>query len=222
MGIFDGIKVLEEKESKFNGKVTVIKSFAWGTYIQVDGLTQSGGVVKDVWKSTLKRIRKSQLAIRNCLILGLGGGTVAQLVKKYWPEVKITGVDIDPVIVEMGNKYLGLNKLNIDIKIEDANKFLIQSSKVKNQKDNSKFKSKYDLIVVDMYKGYEVPEKFLDEKFMHIIEKLLLKNSIAVFNRLYFGEKRKIAMKFGEKLQKIFPKVDYFFPEANLMFICTN
>ena len=28
------------------------------------------------------------------------------------------------------------------------------------------------------------------------------------------------AVKFGNKLEKIFSKVDWFYPQANLMFIC--
>lgn len=211
MGIFDGVKVLEEKTSKFNGKVTVTKSLGLGTYIQVDGLTQSGGVVTDVWRSTLKNIQHRTNNIENVLILGLGGGSVAVLVKKFWPEAKITGVDIDPVIVEMGQKYLGLNKIDVDIKIEDALAFSHQLSALGK---------KFDLIIVDMYKGYEVPEKFSEVDFLNTIKKLLADKGMAVFNRLYFGEKRKVAMKFGERLQKMFPKVDYFFPEANVMFIC--
>lgn len=211
MSIFDGLKILEEKESKFNGKVTVIKSLAWGTYIQVDGLTQSGGVVSDVWKRTLKYINIKEENPKKVLILGLGGGSVALLVRKIWPNSEITGVDIDPVIVELGSRHLGLGKSGVNAVIHDAMKFVRQEVKSKK---------KYDLVIIDMYKGHDVPEKFTQDVFLKIIKKLLNKNGIAIFNRLYFGEKRKIAMKFGEKLQKVFNKVDYFFPEANLMLIC--
>ena len=56
-----GTKVLAKYESPINGKVEVIKSIAWGTYVQVGGLTQSGGVVYDVWKTTLKKIQKTKV-----------------------------------------------------------------------------------------------------------------------------------------------------------------
>lgn len=210
MNIFTGLKTLEEKESKFNGKVSVIKSIAWGTYIQVNGLTQSGGVVNGVWKSTLKNIKRKNLEIKKILILGLGGGSVAILSQKFWKDAKIVGVDIDPVMVDMGRKHLGLNKLEMEIHIGDAFKYL------KANKD------KYDLVIIDMYKGDEVPGELKSDEFLEIIKANLDEKGIAVFNRLYFGEKRPEAMRFGEKLQKFFSKVEYFYPEANLMFISSN
>ena len=43
--LFSGPKVLEKKKSKINGEIKVVKTLGLGTYIQVNGLTQSGGVV---------------------------------------------------------------------------------------------------------------------------------------------------------------------------------
>lgn len=194
---------MEERKSKFNGDLRVVKTLGLGTYIQANGLTQSGGIVESIWKSTLKKIHNSKFIIRNSLILGLGGGTAAKLVRKFWPGAKITGVDIDPAIVELGEKYLGLKEDDVDIKIGDASKFI---------------SGKYDLVIVDLYQGDQFPEKFGDEKFL----KLLTKNKLVIFNRLYFGDKRPEAVKFGLKLQKIFSRVEYYYPEANLMFLCYN
>ena len=89
--VLSGQKILEEKESLINGKVVVVKSLGLGTHIQVEGLTQSGSVVYDVWNTTLKRIKKGNKQVDNSLILGLGGGSAAILVRKYWKNTKITG-----------------------------------------------------------------------------------------------------------------------------------
>ena len=48
-----------------------------GIYIQANGLTQSGGIVESIWKSTLRQIKAKD--INSILILGLGGGTLAKL-----------------------------------------------------------------------------------------------------------------------------------------------
>ena len=197
-----GTKILEERESKYNGNIKVVRSLGFGTYIQVNNLTQSGGVVESIWKSTLKRIAYSEKRIvKNCLILGLGGGTVAKLIRKYYPKAKITGIEIDPVMVELGKKYLRLS--NIKIIVQDAYSF-----------DPTGF----DLVMVDIYCGDKFPEKFENERFL----KKLVKNKLVIINRLYFADKRKEAVKFGNKLEKIFSKVDWFYPQANLMFFCYN
>jgi spermidine synthase len=209
-----GTKILEEKKSKFNGELRVVKTLGMGTYIQADGLTQSGGIVETIWKQTLRRINNLQFTINNCLILGLGGGTVAKLLRKKYPNVKIMGVDIDPVIVELGKKYLGLNEVDLKIQIGDALSFLTNRQ--------SQPTNRFDLIIVDLYNGDEFPEKFETEDFLKLIRSHLRNNGISIFNRLYYGEKRPQAVKFGNKLQKFFSNVEWFYPEANLMFLCSK
>ena len=205
------MKVLEVKESESNKKVVVLKTLGLGTYIQVNGLTQSGGIVEGIWKKTLKKVKSKKREVKNCLILGLGGGSVAKWVRKYFSDSKIIGVDIDPVIVELGRKYLELEKTKVEIEIKDAYSWLKQKSRIK----------KYDLILVDIYKGYAVPEIFETDKFLDLIVKILAKKGIVIFNRLYFNDRRTKAIKFANKLEKVFSKVDYFYPEANIMFICS-
>lgn len=213
LNIFTGTLLKEIVESPINGEISVVKSLAFGTYIQVGNLTQSGGILEGIWNKTLKRVKKNNKSrIKKVLVLGLGGGSVAKIIRKYWPGSVITGVDIDPNMVGMGNKYLGLGEVEVDIVIEDAQKYLIQNTKYKG--------TKFDLICIDLYVGDMYPEKFESENFIKLIKNSLSSESIAVFNRLYYDEKRKQAMKFGEKLKKIFLRVDYVFPEANLMFVC--
>lgn len=194
-----GTTILEERESKYNGHLRVLNTLGMGTYIQSNGLTQSGGIVENIWKSTLKQIKSD---CKNILILGLGGGTLAKLLRKKYPSAKITGVEIDPIMIELGKKYLDLDKYNIDIKIQDANKFLPAQA--------GKF-GLYDLVIVDTYLGDQVVD---------IARSDLAMAKITIFNRLYFGDKRPDTVRFGNNLEKIFKKVTWFYPEANLMFIC--
>lgn len=205
-----GTKVLAEKSSKFNGKLKVVRTWGMGTYIQAEGLTQSGGIVETIWKQTLHKIKNSKLEIKNCLILGLGGGTVVNLINKNWPDSKITGVDIDPEIVGLGKKYLGLDEGSVKISIQDAQTFV-------KIHPSGAF---YDLIIVDLYNGDVFPEKFEKTVFLTKIKGLLSKNGVAVFNRLYYKNKKNEAEKFGIKLKTVFSKVESFRPVSNIMFLC--
>lgn len=209
-----GIKVLEETNSAINGKIQVVKSFGLGTYIQVEGLTQSGGVVRGVWKTTLKKLKNEKAKTTKCLILGLGAGSAANLVRKYWPRAKITGVEIDTAMVELGKKYLKLGDAGAEIVIKDAYDFLTAR--------NSFPERKYDLILVDLYIGHNVPEKFTTEAFIQHVKSLLTEEGKAVFNRLYIDEKRKEVEKFHRKLIHAFRKVRPVYPEANVMYVCSS
>lgn len=207
-----GITILEERESKYNGHLRVVRTWGMGTYIQAGGLTpiksgitQSGGIVENIWRSTLRQVHSTKYPVQSILILGLGGGTLAKLLRKKYPEAKITGVEIDPMMIELGRKYLDLDKYNIDIKICDANTYNL-------------LPKTYDLVVVDMYSGDSFPKEFESEEFL----KKLTKFPTVIINRLYFGEKRPDTVRFGKKLEKIFSKVTWFYPEANLMFVCES
>ncbi|MFZ5932540.1 MAG: spermidine synthase [Patescibacteria group bacterium] len=204
---FLGTKVLEELYSPINGKIRVIRTLGLGTYIQAENVTQSGGVVYEVWKIALKKLKGRKKVVKNCLLLGLGGGSAATLVRKYWEDAEITGVDIDPIMVELGKKYLKLPQVRIVI--NDAYLFL------------EKKRKKFDLVLVDTYSGDKYPEEFEKEKFIALVKSSLSQGGIAIFNRLYYREKRPEAVRFGERLEKVFPRVERIFPEANIMFIAS-
>lgn len=201
-----GTTILEERESEYNGHLKVVRTFGMGNYIQAGGLTQSGGIVESIWKSTLKCIAVSEKRIvKKILILGLGGGTLAKLLRKKYPEAKITGIEIDPIMIELGKKYLKLDDYYIDIKVADVNNYTL-------------YANRFDLVIVDMYSGDNFPKEFESEEFL----KKLTKFPIVIINRLYYGDKRPDTVRFGNKLEKIFKKVVWHYPEANLMFILRN
>lgn len=201
-----------KKISAFNGKVEVVSILGFGKSIRVGGLTQSGGVVETVWRQTLREVKKQNKNVRNCLILGLGGGSAAKIVNNNWLDCIIVGVEIDPLMIALGIKYLDLTKTKVDIVNQDGLDYL----KSKKEKKNNK----YDLILIDIYIGDTVPTKFETLSFLTLIGERLRSNGVAVFNRLYYGSKRTQAVKFGNKLESVFRKVNYFYPEANLMLLC--
>ena len=205
-----GTKVLVEVVSPINGKLTVVRDIPWGTYIKGGGLTQSGGVAKKVWETSLRKTKQKKGEVKKALILGLGGGSIANLIGRFWGEVEIIGVDIDPVIVELGQKYLGMPE--VETIIGDAVE-VIRNTKYEIRD------TKYDLICLDTYVEDQFPKKLESETFLRNVKGLLAKDGVLVVNRLYYGEKRKEAELFEKKLLKIFGKVERVYPEANVMFI---
>jgi predicted membrane-bound spermidine synthase len=207
-----GYRVLEKRESPYNGQIVVEHTFADGNIIRVNKLTQSGGLVKTLWSKRLRDIQKYIAAPKSVLILGLGGGTLAKLVRHSWETVSITGVDIDPVIVDLGKTYLDLEKTNTSIVIEDAYSFVL---------DQSQKKIRYDVIFVDLYKGDDFPEQFTTETFYRGLQSLLTSQGIVVINRLYYGIKRTQAMKSLKLLETLFTvDVIHSNETSNVIFLC--
>jgi len=209
--LLTGTRVLEEVDSAVNGKVRVIQSLGWGNYVQAGELTQSGGVLHGVWKYSLRKVKTQISNVKTCLILGLGGGSCARLVRRDWPSAEIIGVEIDPVMVDLGMKYLGLGKVGVDIKTMDATEYC---------KDAISKQEKHDLVLVDMYVGSDIPVQFETDEWVETTKKLLNDGAVAVYNRLYFDEKRGMAERFRKRLEKAFSSVDPVYPEANVMYVC--
>lgn len=203
-----GRVVIARQESSINGELVVVRDLAFGTYIHGGGLPQSGGLAEEIWRSTLNKLHGAEKNIKSCLIVGLGGGSIAKIVRKNWPGSKITGIDIDNEIVELGKKYLGLAKSDVEIIIADAEEAI------------ENLDSKFDLICFDTYVGDSFPEKFEKLSFIKKVAKKLNKDGIAVFNRLYGPLDRDNAINFEKTLLKVFKNVDRYYPEANIMFAC--
>lgn len=207
--MFGLVQVLEGKESPFNGRIKVVKTLE-GTAVLVEGVSQSGWLVRKVWNTALKQIAKRKKNVKKVLILGLGGGSAANLVNRYWPDAMMTGVDIDPVMVDLGRKYLGLSQVkNLEIIIEDAEKWI----------NKEKGKGRFNLILVDIYKGGRPPLKFTTEDFIKEVRDLLGPGGIAIFNHLHSAQEKEEAALFGTKVRKIFPAATSIKPEANIIFI---
>ena len=200
-------QVLEKINSHINGQIEVIK-FAGKKRITVGGLIQSGGMVGLIWQKAIKAIRQP-LTVNHCLILGLGGGTAANLINQSFPKAKITGVEIDKVMIELGKKYFNLSKIkNLKIINQDAIKFINKQQTAQNY---------YSLIMVDLYLGDKIPQKSTTVDFLTKLKKALNPKGTVIFNRLFYRQHKKETEKFINKLAKIFPKIKLIKAYSNLL-----
>lgn len=201
-------KVIEETSSSVNGRIQVV-NFLGEPRIIVSGLLQSGGLLEVIWGKVIKKIIGwPDFSAKSCLILGLGGGTLANLINQSFPEVKITGVEIDPEIIRLAKKYFGVNKIsNLKIINTDAIKFINQE----------KSPEKFDLIFVDLYLGDKIPSKTETAIFMSNLKKLLSKSGIIVFNRLFYEQHKKGTEKFVKQLGYYFSNIELVRVHSNLL-----
>lgn len=205
--LFKLFSTLEVVKSFHNGEIKVIKDLQ-GIRIIVGGISQSGWLVRQVWETGIREAAKEVISPERVLILGLGGGSAVEAVVKHWKNAEIVGIDIDAQMVEMGKKYLGLGKFKqLDIIIVDAKNW------IKHQK------SEYDVVLVDMFKGVDIPEYFKSEKFLKEVKRVVKPKGVVLFNHLYSSSEKEEAKNLHKKLQKIFKKVVKIYPEANIIFL---
>jgi spermidine synthase len=99
---------------------------------------------------------------KDILILGLGGGVLANQLAQY--NRSITGVEIDPRIIECAKKYFNLNP-KVKAICEDAQWFI------------RKNKKPYDIIVLDLFNGEEPPAYMLTQENFFLLKKMLKNDS---------------------------------------------
>jgi spermidine synthase len=75
------------------------------------------------------------------LILGLGGGTVARLVRALSPEAVIVGVERDREVVRAARRDFGLDGIGVEVVVDDGLRYLRRSARP------------FDLISEDIYVG---------------------------------------------------------------------
>lgn len=83
--------------------------------------------------------------IRTLLDLGLAGGTIVHDFRTQKPDVAITGVEIDPVVLELAERHFALGGRNLTVVEEDARAFLARTRR------------RFDALVVDVFRGPHVP-----------------------------------------------------------------
>jgi spermidine synthase len=78
---------------------------------------------------------------RSALILGLGGGSVARVLRALAPRVQIVGVEIDPDVVSAARTHLSLDAISGEVVVADALSALHGERR------------RFDLIVEDVFVG---------------------------------------------------------------------
>lgn len=208
----DGSATLKQVHSPINGELTVKWDILSGYQIMGGGLWQVGGPVETVWKAGIKEIKKRSLPIQDALILGVGGGTTAKLIRENWQNSKIVGVDIDPLIIKLGEEYLGLKKLDVELIVADAFTW------------TQKNKKKFDAVCIDTYVGDSFPPQFASPEFLECVKKLINKDGVVIFNRIFESSQRKASDGFLKSLKAVFSNVKEVYPShelLNVLFVCS-
>lgn len=108
--------------------------------------------------------------INRIAIIGLAAGTSARQANEVFVSVEIDGFEIDPKIVDIGQKYFDMNMPNLDIHIEDGRWGLEHSPHT------------YDLIAVDAYRPPYIPPHMTTQEFFQIVHDHLDENGVLAIN----------------------------------------
>ncbi|TMC46626.1 MAG: hypothetical protein E6J20_20840 [Chloroflexi bacterium] len=133
--------------------------------------------------------------VRRILIIGAAGGTTARALAALYPGVRIDGVELDPVVSELGREYMGLDRIpGLRTVNEDGRSFLQRSG------------DRYDMIAVDAYHRDYVPFHLATAEFFQLCRDHLSAGGVLAINAARVPEDDQLATAVAGTVATVFPQ----------------
>ena len=132
----------------------------------------------------------------NVLVLGLAGGTVTREMDLLYPdrELAMTGVEIDPAVVDLAKTYFDLERERLNIVTMDGRAFL-------NTTDE-----RYDIIIVDAYSNQlYLPSHMVTREFFEEVHSRLVDDGMIAINVNASGADSRLLRVLSNTLVDVFP-----------------
>lgn len=139
-------------------------------YLDSENANYSYGSLQRILEIGIRKIPVQQ--DWNVLLLGMGGGSIIRpLIDEFGVHGKITAIDFDPVVIDIANSEFGISESSaLKIINADASAFVNDS------------KEQFNLIIIDLFIDYIVPDTFYKGEFWSSLTKLVANGGWFLFN----------------------------------------
>ncbi|MCC6803817.1 MAG: fused MFS/spermidine synthase [Anaerolineae bacterium] len=129
-------------------------------------------------------------------IIGLAGGTIARQYSHVYGSIPIDGIEIDPGIIEAGEKYFDLDTMpNLNIYVEDGRYMLNRLDRV------------YSVVGIDAYRPPYIPFHLTTVEYFREVRSHLEADGVVVVNVGRTNTDRRLVDAMTTTLLQVFPSV---------------
>ncbi|MBR1455602.1 MAG: fused MFS/spermidine synthase [Oscillospiraceae bacterium] len=129
------------------------------------------------------------------LILGMGTGTYGSQCTRYFPEIRVEGVEIDARITDLAHAYFALPE-DVPVATYDGRAYLNAVDK------------RYDVIMVDAYQDITIPFQMSSLEFFTLVREHLRPGGVMVVNMNMRGQKEgNINQYLADTISHVFSEV---------------
>ncbi len=111
-------------------------------------------------------------ALDNLLLIGLAAGTISELYSNFYGPLPITGVELDPQIIEVGQRYFGMDQPNLTAIAADGRRWLMQQPAT----------TQWDVIAIDAYRPPYIPFHLATVEFFTLVREHLTEDGVVAIN----------------------------------------
>lgn len=198
------IKIFKKKSAR--SKMIEVTWANGELVLDTENTNYSYGSLQRILRYGLRNIGYDKiLVMEHILLLGVAGGSVVKtLVDEISYKEKITGVEIDPDMIQIANEYFNLNQIKqLEVVIDDAFEFVLKT------------KDKYDLIIIDIFEDTHMPNFLFEKFFVDRVCTILKDNGFVLFNTMILDEahnvrNRKYVAEVNPKMfkAKMLPRIE--------------
>ncbi len=160
--------------------------------LTIEGATQSIARQRGDRRGYWERLVPEE-ELTSVLILGLGGGTIARWILEDWPRTKVVAYELDPEVVRVARQFMELPD-EVEVRIRDFHEGVTADEQ-------------YDLVIVDLYSGYQFLPEAESEETLTRIRNRLKPGGRAAFNRVGVLVGPGGLGEFEDRLRRIFREV---------------
>jgi spermidine synthase len=132
---------------------------------------------------------------QRALILGLGGGSLPNALRKLYPNLQLDVVEIDAAVIRVAKEYFGFKTSPLTRATEVDGRVFVKRALLQP--------TRYDLIMLDAFDQEYIPEHMLTREFLTEVRDLLTEHGVLAANtfsssRLYSYESITYQTVFGD------------------------
>lgn len=133
--------------------------------------------------------------ITSAAIVGLAAGTTSHALFSVFPAIQIDGIEIDPLIVEIGRQFFAMDNKNLNVIIQDGRWALEKSERT------------YDIISVDAYRPPYIPWHMTTREFFQTVYDHLDDDGVLVINVGRGPTDRRLVDALSATIRSVFPTI---------------
>ncbi len=133
--------------------------------------------------------------VKRIAIIGLAAGTAARQATLIYGQIPIDGYEIDPKIIEIGQRFFNMTEPNLNVFIQDG-RWGIEHSQ-----------HRYQIISIDAYRPPYIPAHLTTQEFFTAVHEHLTHDGVMIINVGRAPNDRRLINALGSTILTVFPTI---------------